>query len=839
MHKFKIEVTKFTLVGAANFALTFLVFTSMLKIMGVNYLLSLAAAWVVGMFFSYVLNFVWVFKPELEIQFKARFVRFFLAGLLSVVLNMLALSYLVERTGFDPFYVQIVLIPLVVVFNFATAKFWSLKAGDATTAGVTDTREERFMISKWADSNSRVFTQPPRIYYMVFFAMLVVVAARFWEFMPKLLLGDDMWTYWFYEKATLHGVLTEAPYEKYRPFPAFLLWMAHHIFNFGARTEAYWAVGVLIHAINATLAFVIFRHLSNGRLILSGVLAGLVAVSHFALYQVTQIAGLVEGPSLTFFLIIFLTLLTPSNLNSTTHLVILVGASFLLMHTHERYIGVMPWVCMVILLSPRFREIEFRRRVYIAAGLITIPIYYIGYKLFALDSSFLVGTGGKHISLDYASIFEFTKEALLSLLGINYGSPHLVGINLVHAHEIKYSIPALTAAFAIILILLSGIIVNKKHKNDAVQGKSKLERLWSDKAILIEVLVLGGLVLGPALLTIRFEQRWLVAPYILLLGLIAWSVAYVSPDSRRARAMPWMLGMFVFSTLVLQIAISAYLKNIFFVSAQMPAEVIKRDLGGFIIPESNRLGFFGNKKVCVWILGRGNFVTLYFPEPRPKIECGENVAAFEFEGASAVTKVIGFNRASTQLRDLTEWVKAKKELAADLKKIRYDFIRDFDKGEIAHAKLRRTPRKGGPFVKSSRGQEASLIVRDDFEVKFRNIRVEPNDELRFWLSAATPVQGRIRANVRIYDERSAKAEALYSKVFAAPATDGAESEAQRVSIPLNALKGRTVSVIFAATTVDGEASNKHWVSFERPRIVGSSASETRPLNRDVQNRTTH
>ena len=127
MHKFKIEATKFTLVGAANFVLTFIVFTAMLKLLGVNYLLSLVAAWVVGMLFSYVLNFAWVFKPEQKIQFRARFFRFFLAGVLSIALNMLALSYIVERTDFDPFYVQMVLIPFIVVFNFSTAKYWSLR----------------------------------------------------------------------------------------------------------------------------------------------------------------------------------------------------------------------------------------------------------------------------------------------------------------------------------------------------------------------------------------------------------------------------------------------------------------------------------------------------------------------------------------------------------------------------------------------------------------------------------------------------------------------------------------------------------------------------------------
>lgn len=126
MYKLKTEVTKFTLVGAVNFVLTFVVFTGMLKILGINYLLSLAAAWLVGIIFSYVLNFAWVFKPEQKIQFKARFVRFSLASVLSISLNMLALSYIVERTDCDPFYVQMVLIPFIVVFNFATAKYWSL-----------------------------------------------------------------------------------------------------------------------------------------------------------------------------------------------------------------------------------------------------------------------------------------------------------------------------------------------------------------------------------------------------------------------------------------------------------------------------------------------------------------------------------------------------------------------------------------------------------------------------------------------------------------------------------------------------------------------------------------
>lgn len=127
MHNFRIEATKFTIVGTINFALTLIVFTAMLKVLGVNYLLSLVVAWVAGMLFSYVLNFAWVFKPEQKIQFKARFFRYFLASVLSISLNMLILRSIVERTYFDPFYVQMALIPFIVIFNFATAKFWSLR----------------------------------------------------------------------------------------------------------------------------------------------------------------------------------------------------------------------------------------------------------------------------------------------------------------------------------------------------------------------------------------------------------------------------------------------------------------------------------------------------------------------------------------------------------------------------------------------------------------------------------------------------------------------------------------------------------------------------------------
>lgn len=127
MHKFKIEAIKFTLVGAVNFVITFIVFTGMLKVFRINYLISLITSWFVGMLFSYRYNFVFVFRAEEKIQFRSRFIRYSMASILSVLLNIIFLRTIVGYTDYDPFYVQMILVPFIVVFNFSTAKFWSFK----------------------------------------------------------------------------------------------------------------------------------------------------------------------------------------------------------------------------------------------------------------------------------------------------------------------------------------------------------------------------------------------------------------------------------------------------------------------------------------------------------------------------------------------------------------------------------------------------------------------------------------------------------------------------------------------------------------------------------------
>jgi len=128
--KLKIEVGKFTIVGVINFALTFVVFTTMLKFFPDSYLFSLALSWLFGITCTFIFNFSWVFNPGNKVQLKNSCIKYFSASVLSIILNMLMLKYLVQHTNILPLFAQMLLIPFVVIFNFITAKFWSFTPSD-------------------------------------------------------------------------------------------------------------------------------------------------------------------------------------------------------------------------------------------------------------------------------------------------------------------------------------------------------------------------------------------------------------------------------------------------------------------------------------------------------------------------------------------------------------------------------------------------------------------------------------------------------------------------------------------------------------------------------------
>jgi len=125
-HFFK-HLLKYGVVGGFNAVFTFAIYFLLLKVLYIHYLVSFSISWLAGVLATYVVNFVWVFKPEDKLVFKSRLAKYIIVYLTSYLSNMVLLGLITESTGWDPLLSQFLIVPLVVAINFLGIKYWSLK----------------------------------------------------------------------------------------------------------------------------------------------------------------------------------------------------------------------------------------------------------------------------------------------------------------------------------------------------------------------------------------------------------------------------------------------------------------------------------------------------------------------------------------------------------------------------------------------------------------------------------------------------------------------------------------------------------------------------------------
>ena len=123
----KIHFIKYLLVGGINLITSMLLFFLLFNVLKINYLVVFTTTWLYGIFLTYIINFIWVFKPEDKLKFRKRFNKYFIVYLSSYIINLLLLKGIVEGYDFNPLYVQFFILPLVVIINFSGIKYWALK----------------------------------------------------------------------------------------------------------------------------------------------------------------------------------------------------------------------------------------------------------------------------------------------------------------------------------------------------------------------------------------------------------------------------------------------------------------------------------------------------------------------------------------------------------------------------------------------------------------------------------------------------------------------------------------------------------------------------------------
>jgi putative flippase GtrA len=122
-----VEFAKYLVIGSMNAVLTGALYMAGLWVFHAHYLVCLVVSSFIGFVFTYVLNFVWVFRPEPRLVFGTRFAKYIGSNAGTFAANVVILYALVDLLGYDPFLAQLAIMFGIVAANFLLAKHWSLR----------------------------------------------------------------------------------------------------------------------------------------------------------------------------------------------------------------------------------------------------------------------------------------------------------------------------------------------------------------------------------------------------------------------------------------------------------------------------------------------------------------------------------------------------------------------------------------------------------------------------------------------------------------------------------------------------------------------------------------
>jgi putative flippase GtrA len=121
-----VQFIKFSLVGALNTGIHYLVFILLFRITGLNYLIASTIGYSCGLINSFFFNKLWTFRTSAANNF-GEFLRFSLVNVVALLVNLGSLKYCVSVSGMRPEYAQLVSIGFSLGVNFLGNKFWTFR----------------------------------------------------------------------------------------------------------------------------------------------------------------------------------------------------------------------------------------------------------------------------------------------------------------------------------------------------------------------------------------------------------------------------------------------------------------------------------------------------------------------------------------------------------------------------------------------------------------------------------------------------------------------------------------------------------------------------------------
>lgn len=442
-------------------------------------------------------------------------------------------------------------------------------------------------------------------------ALAIVIGFYFRDFFYFVWFADDLTNYLAFKNgewaSTIGQSLFGGAFEKFRPIFQLAWYLIIGAFDHDIR--AIFGVTVVVHAINAFIVFVIARKLTRGSIIVPVLCALAFSISRFGLYQVVQVTSLVESIALIFFLLMIdrvIDVLRSDQPGGAVHpMVLAIIFASCAFFTHERYLP-----CLLVLIAlvflPPIRDLKVSTRAYLFAAPIVAILTNSLYKTVVLHVPFFVGTGGTRIGIDITQVTKNAADAAASIVGFNVGDEYLVGVRIDQLQSLWPWLLAAALACGFLATLFIGLYQAIRSRNFA--------QVWT-----IAILALAaGVLLGPPVLTIRFEQRWGLAPYAVVLLATAWAIGASSGIARRVTVT--IAAVSLCSALVLETFYRDGFKNIFFVMSAQIADIAARDLTSPKVPADTPIILIMEPSLCNWILHSGSFFKIYGGRAR-ELEC--------------------------------------------------------------------------------------------------------------------------------------------------------------------------------------------------------------------------
>lgn len=326
---------------------------------------------------------------------------------------------------------------------------------------------------------------------------------------------------------------------------------------FGKDYSSYFWFNVGLTALFVLLVYRLVLKVSGSRL-LATALSLLTMTSRFAYYQVTQVIGPVEGLSLVFVVLLASGLVWFRAEARVRHLWAAVGWFTLLIHTHERYVVLAGFLAPLVLTETSLRV---RVRLALATAFCGVVAFNLAIRAYALDLPLLVGSGS---STELGFTWRTGAEHLL------FGGANVSGINVGPAYLDGLTFPALPVVFQVlsavvtvvtVLLPLTAFALSRRPRGNWFTTDGPRRDLFMGAGLLLALLAAVSV-------TIRVEPRWLYAPFVVTVLLVAYSAALLGRRPRLLAPVVAAVAVLTAASVVLDETYGDHVEGVYFMSAR-------------------------------------------------------------------------------------------------------------------------------------------------------------------------------------------------------------------------------------------------------------------------------